>query len=66
MPLRHQNTKDHKVAFTKVSSETERIARYIVHSAYNVHKKLGPGLLEKVYEICFCYELEKSGLQYQR
>jgi GxxExxY protein len=37
-----------------------------VDSAYTVHKNLGPGLLEKVYEICFCHELSKRGLQYQR
>ncbi|MFV8352240.1 GxxExxY protein [Flavobacterium sp. XS2P14] len=26
-----------------------------------VHKKLGPGLLEKIYEECLKYELEKNG-----
>ena len=31
-----------------------------------MHKKLGPGLLEKVYEVCFCHELSKRGLTYQR
>jgi len=31
-----------------------------------VHKKLGPGLLERVYEVCFCHELSKQGLKYQR
>ncbi|MBL7102632.1 MAG: GxxExxY protein, partial [Desulfobacteraceae bacterium] len=25
-----------------------------------------PGLLEKVYEVCFCHELSKRGLRYQR
>ena len=35
-------------------------------SSYTVHVKLGPGLLEKVYEVCFCYELEKRGLRYRR
>lgn len=27
---------------------------------------MGPGLLEKVYEICFCHELEKHNLKYVR
>lgn len=31
-----------------------------------MHKKLGPGLLERVYEVCFCHELSKQGLKYQR
>lgn len=52
--------------FQPIDTETERIAKIIVDSAYKVHIKLGPGLLEKVYEVCFCYELEKHGLAYQR
>jgi len=32
----------------------------------NVTKILGPGLLEKVYEVCFCHELSKRGLKYRR
>ncbi|RXK62659.1 GxxExxY protein [Lacibacter luteus] len=38
----------------------------IVDCAYKVHKQLGPGLLEKIYEACFCYELEKKNIPYQR
>jgi GxxExxY protein len=52
--------------FQPVSKELERIAKIIVDSAYKVHSALGPGLLEKVYEVCFCYELQKHGLNYQR
>ncbi len=48
------------------SKEEELIANRIVDAAYNVHKNLGPGLLEKVYEVCFCHELKKRGLKYQR
>jgi len=44
----------------------ERIAKIVVNSAYNVHKQIGPGLLERVYEVCFCHELEKAGLSYER
>ena len=46
--------------------EHERIARVIVDSAFAVHKTLGPGLLENVYEPCFCHELGKRGVAYQR
>jgi GxxExxY protein len=41
-------------------------AQKIVDAAYTVHKSLGPGLLEKVYEVCFCHELYKRGLKYER
>lgn len=52
--------------FEPLSEEIEIIAKKVVDSAFAVHKNLGPGLLEKVYEICFCYELEKRGLLYSR
>jgi GxxExxY protein len=52
--------------FTSVPESLEKYARLIVDSAYTVHYNLGPGLLEKVYEICFCHELSKRGLNYKR
>ena len=42
--------------------DIEKIGRNIVHSAIKVHKALGPGLLESVYQKCLAYELEKTGL----
>lgn len=44
----------------------ELLAKEIVDCAYKVHKLLGPGLLEKVYEVCFCHELTKKGIPFQR
>ncbi len=41
----------------------EKIATSIVHSAIKIHKALGPGLLESVYQKCLSYELRKSGLE---
>lgn len=52
--------------FKPLSEIEESIAKKIVDAAFTVHKKLGPGLLEKIYEICFCHELSKRGLKYQR
>jgi GxxExxY protein len=52
--------------FEKASEKEESIAKQVVDAAYAVHKALGPGLLEKVYEVCFCHELTKRGLFYQR
>ena len=49
-----------------LSDELEIIAKKIVDSAYTLHKNLGPGLLEKIYEICFCHELTKRGLRVRR
>jgi GxxExxY protein len=49
-----------------ISDEEERIAKAVVGAAYAVHSTLGPGLLENVYEVCFCHELSKRGLAYGR
>jgi GxxExxY protein len=38
------------------------ISREILDSAYKVHSKLGPGLLESAYRTCLSYELRKKGL----
>ncbi|MEK7225042.1 MAG: GxxExxY protein [Bacteroidota bacterium] len=44
----------------------EFLAKEIVDCAYKVHKQLGPGLLEKVYEVCFCHELTKKEIPFER
>jgi len=49
-----------------LSDSEERIATIIVNASYTVHKALGPGLLESIYEVCFCHELTKRGLSIQR
>ena len=50
----------------KLTGYEEWLCKEIVDCAYRVHKELGPGLLEKVYEACFCHELAKKGIKYQR
>jgi len=52
--------------FKRITEKEELIAEEIVNAAYKVHKALGPGLLEKVYEVCFCHELKKAGLSYKK
>ena len=54
------------MVFEPLSAREEDIATKIVDAAYTVHKALGPGLLEKVYETCFCHELKKRGLNFRR
>ena len=46
----------------KSKPEYEEIAKSILNSAFEVHKELGPGLLESVYEICLAEELIRNGL----
>jgi GxxExxY protein len=49
-----------------IPAETDEIATKIVDAAFAVHKGLGPGLLESVYEICLVHELHKRGLAVER
>ena len=48
--------------FEKLTRQEEDIGKAIVSAAFKIHKTLGPGLLEKVYEVCLVHELRKSGL----
>lgn len=52
--------------YVNPSEKEEEIASKIVDAAFHVHYELGPGLLERVYEICFCHELSKRNLKYKR
>ncbi len=52
--------------YEPLPSEVEHIATIVFDSAFKVHRALGPGLLESVYEVCLCYELTKAGLKFRR
>lgn len=56
----------HKGDYLPLSIEEEMTGKRIVNAAYVVHKTLGPGLLEKVYEVCFCHVLVKNGCNIKR
>ena len=43
--------------------EINEVTREIIGAAIKVHRALGPGLLESVYEVCLVYELGQRGLQ---
>ncbi len=43
-----------------------KIAKLVVDAVYHVHTKLGPGLLESVYEVVLAHEIEKRGLAIER
>ena len=44
----------------------EELTREIIGAAIEVHKAIGPGLLESVYEECLCHELKLRGLRFER
>jgi GxxExxY protein len=44
----------------------EQLMEQIIGAAIEVHRELGPGLLESAYEECFCHELHLRNLAFQR
>ncbi len=42
----------------------EELLKEIVDCAFKVHTKLGPGLFERIYEVCFCHELRKKNIKF--
>jgi len=56
----------HKEKYKPLSIEEERIGKAVVEAAYKVHSALGSGLLEKVYEVCFCHVLIENGFEVKR
>ena len=49
-----------------LSDEIEAIGKAVVDSAFSVHKELGPGLLERIYEACLEHEIKSRGLEVER
>jgi GxxExxY protein len=52
--------------YEPIPEQTERLASQVIDAAIAVHKALGPGLLEGVYEVCLCHELSRRGVPFQR
>ncbi len=46
--------------------KVNEITENIIGASIDVHKSLGPGLLESAYEECLCYELEQRGVKFER
>ena len=54
---------DHGVA---IESQENDISGKIIGAAIEVHRKLGPGLLESAYEECLCCEMALRGIKFER
>jgi GxxExxY protein len=51
---------------TEPTPDENALASRIIGCAMIVHRKIGPGLIESVYEACFTHELRKAGLAVHR
>lgn len=50
----------------KTKEQYDLLTSKIIGCAIEVHKELGPGLMESVYDVCFAEELVKEGIQIKR
>ena len=48
---------------TEKHIENDTLTEQIIGAAIQVHRELGPGLLESAYETCLCHELSLNGLK---
>jgi len=66
MSQKQEGSKSYTKKFQPLTREEEQIGRAIVNAAYKIHKTLGSGLLERVYEACLCHVLREEGYHVQR
>jgi GxxExxY protein len=57
---------NHGATETRSKLLHEDLTEKIIGAAIEVHRALGPGLLESAYEECLCHELNLRGLSFQR
>lgn len=62
--LNHQGTKAPR--FEDISSDLDQIGKQIVDCAFQIHKIMGPGLTENIYESCFVCELKDRGIVFEK
>jgi len=61
--MNHRGTETQR---SKELTERDPLTEKIIGFAIEVHRALGPGLLESAYEECLCYEFSHSGLAFRR
>jgi GxxExxY protein len=61
-----EGTPHHGDTETRRKLVLEDLTEKIIGAAIEVHKELGPGLLESAYEECLCYELHLRGISFRQ
>jgi GxxExxY protein len=65
--LNHKDTgAQRNTMFTPLSQREMFLGKQVCEIAFELHKSIGPGLLESVYERLFCHHLIKRGISFQR
>jgi len=51
---------------SNLSEKHEQLINKVIGAAIEVHRHLGPGFLESIYERALCYELQLQGIQFEK
>ena len=57
---------EHRGAQRRTEETLGQLSHSIIACAMNVHTRMGPGLLESVYETCLCHELSNRAMEFRR
>ena len=57
---------DAKAAKMEPGNDLDRLARLVIGAAIDVHRELGPGYQESIYEGALAFELEERGIEFER
>ena len=52
--------------FAPIPADVETVASRVIGAAIEVHRGLGPGFLERIYQVALCLELEARGIPFER
>ena len=65
--MNHRGTEaQRKTNLVEIVRDRDPLTKIVIGSAIEVHRHLGPGLLESVYEECLCHELSTQGIEFKR
>lgn len=64
-PSRKNNTTKDTKSTKKLKMEFDKLSNQVIGCAIEVHRTLGPGLLESTYEQCLAYELGHARIRFQ-
>ena len=63
--MEHRDSETQRIIKGDEYNRLNQLSRDFIAAAIEVHKELGPGLLESVYEDCLCEELAIRGIRFQ-
>jgi GxxExxY protein len=64
--LNNEAVRQREAEFVAMPHHNDLLTEKVIGFAIEVHRQLGPGLLESAYEECLCYELKQNGFDLRR